>query len=219
MTDIFLPKKFAGVPEIARRKRRVLMVGMHLTKTRGGIPTLTKELLQSSLIDDFEFDYIASQAEDFGKFSKVNLAFQSLLKIVGKCVRRAPELVYVHVGSNASLYRESFFIVLAKIFGLKTIVPFRAGDFDFYYVRQNRFGKFYIRRAINLSSALIAVSEDSARRLRELVGSATGSNFSARSRWRNAANFIETRTFSCCRLAAKRCRCRLSKRWRRVFPS
>lgn len=154
----------------ARRKKRVLMVGMHLTKTRGGISTLTKEILNSSLIDDFKFDYVASQAEDLGKFAKAVLAFKSVLGFVGKCFWRSPEMVYVHVGSNASLYRESFFVLLAKVFGHKTIAHFHAGDFDFYYARQNALGKFFIRRAIGLGDRLIAVSEDSARRLRALVG-------------------------------------------------
>lgn len=170
-TDIFMPENVtAARRDDVRRRRRVLMIGMHLTKTRGGISTLTKEILNSSLTDDFEFEYIASQAEDFGKFAKARLALEAIFQFVRNCVRDAPESVYVHVGSNASLYRESFFILLAKIFRLKTIAHFHAGDFDFYYARQNPFGKFFIRRAIGLSDGLIAVSQDSARRLGEVVG-------------------------------------------------
>lgn len=169
--EFFMPEKTpAAIAESAHRRRRVLMVGMHLTKTRGGISTLTKEILNSSLRDDFEFEYVASQAEDFGKFAKAFLAFKSVFRFVRQCVQHSPELVYVHVGSNASLYRESFFIVLAKIFGRRTVAHFHAGDFDFYYEKQNAPGKFFIRRAIGLSDGLIAVSADSARRLSELVG-------------------------------------------------
>ena len=39
----------------AKVKPRILMVGMHLTKTRGGITTLIAEILKSPLKDEFEF--------------------------------------------------------------------------------------------------------------------------------------------------------------------
>ncbi|MDQ2746036.1 MAG: glycosyltransferase family 4 protein [Acidobacteriota bacterium] len=172
-TEIFLPNQATAAPTergAARRKARVLMVGMHLTKTRGGISTVTKEILNSSLKDDFEFQYLASQAEDFGKFGKAKLALETIFRFVGKCAGKSPDFVYVHLGSNASLYRESAFILLAKIFRLKTIAHFHAGDFDYYYARQSRAGKSFIRHAISSSDRLIAVSEDSARRLGELIG-------------------------------------------------
>src|SRR5688572_14502690 len=89
----------------SENKPRVLMVGMHLTKTRGGITTLTSAILNSTLRHDFDFIYLASQAEDFGKFRKVLLALGAALRFAGVCVLKRPDLVYIHVGSNASLYR------------------------------------------------------------------------------------------------------------------
>ena len=50
------------------------MVGMHLTKTRGGITTLTGAILNSRLKDEFDFIYVASQAEDFGP-SRTHIGF------------------------------------------------------------------------------------------------------------------------------------------------
>ncbi len=190
-TEIILLRELNGATanelSAARRRRRVLMVGMHLTKTRGGISTLTKEILKSSLTEDFEFEYIASQAEDFGKFAKVRLALESGFRFVNQCLRHSPELAYIHLGSNASLYRESLFIVLAKVFRLKTVAHFHAGDFDNYYPRQSFIGQDFIRWAISLSDGLIAVSADSARRLGELVG--------APERVVIVPNGIETREF------------------------
>ncbi|HEX9960008.1 MAG TPA: glycosyltransferase family 4 protein [Pyrinomonadaceae bacterium] len=153
-------------------KPRVLMVGMHLTKTRGGITTLIAEILKSPLKDDFEFIYIESQAEDFGKFGKMFLAFGAVFRFVFSCLLKRPKLVYVHLGSNASLYRESVFIILAKLFGKKTIAHFHAGDIDNYYPFQSRIGQKIIRSALSLSDKLIAVSNESARQLRDLTGSA-----------------------------------------------
>lgn len=153
------------------KKPRVLMVGMHLTKTRGGISTLIAEILKSPLKEDFEFTYIESQAEDFGKFGKAFLALSAIARFVWNCISKRPNLVYVHLGSNASLYRESIFIFLAKLFGKKVITHFHAGDVDNYYPFQRKIGQKFIQTALRLSDSFIAVSQESAKQLRDITQS------------------------------------------------
>ncbi|HEX9930508.1 MAG TPA: glycosyltransferase family 4 protein [Pyrinomonadaceae bacterium] len=153
------------------KKSRVLMVGMHLTKTRGGISTLIAEILKSPLKEDFEFTYIESQAEDFGKFGKAFLALSAIARFVWNCISKRPNLVYVHLGSNASLYRESIFIFLAKLFGKKVITHFHAGDVDNYYPFQRKIGQKFIQTALGLSDSFIAVSQESAKQLRDITQS------------------------------------------------
>lgn len=145
------------------------MVGTSLTKTRGGISTLINEILRSDLKNDFEIYYIESQAEDFKGIKKLFIAINAVFKFCGKILINNPKIVYVHIGSNASLYRESFFVVLAKIFGKKTIAHFHAGDVEEYLEKQSKIGKTLIVRAIGLSDKLIAVSKDSAKKLQLLA--------------------------------------------------
>ncbi|HEX8397293.1 MAG TPA: glycosyltransferase family 4 protein [Pyrinomonadaceae bacterium] len=177
-TEIIKPKTVSAAihnslqnEALRTRKPRVLTVGMHLTKTRGGITTLIAEILNSSLKDDFEFAYIESQAEDFGKFGKAFLALQAIARFVWSCIWKRPELVYVHLGSNASLYRESIFILLAKLFGQTVVTHFHAGDIDNYYPFQSKIGQSFIRWAINCSDLVIAVSQESAKQLRNITDS------------------------------------------------
>ena len=193
-SEIAEPNRAAIVRQDAQRKTRarigkprVLMVGMHLTKTRGGITTLIAEILKSPLKDDFEFVYIESQAEDFGKFGKMFLALKAISRFIFNCLRKRPKLVYVHLGSNASLYRESIFIFLAKLLGKKTITHFHAGDLDNYFPFQNSAGQKFIRTALRRSDKLIAVSQESARQLRDLTQSANVSVI---------ANAIDTSIFN-----------------------
>lgn len=148
---------------------QILMVGMSLTKTRGGISTLIGEILNSDLKDDFAVEYIESQAEDFEGFDKLILAIKAVFLFVVKILTKNPSLVYVHIGSNASLYRESFFVVLAKIFGKKTVAHFHAGDVDEYLEKQSNLGRKFISWAISQSDKLIAVSKDSAEKLQKLA--------------------------------------------------
>ncbi|MBC7797214.1 MAG: glycosyltransferase family 4 protein [Pyrinomonadaceae bacterium] len=167
-------------------KPRILMIGMHLTKTRGGISTLINEMLQSSVTENFEINYIASQAEDFGRFGKLMLALRAVFSFVFNVLRNNPALVYVHLGSNASLYRESLFIILAKVFGKKIVGHFHAGDVEEYLVSQSRIGRRFIASAMSLSDALIAVSQESAGKLRKIA---------SRNKISVVANALNTKAF------------------------
>ncbi len=150
------------------QKPRMLMVGMHLTKTRGGISTLAAGILDSDLKNDYEINYIESQAEDFGKFRKMGLAISAVIRFIAACLFTRVDLVYVHVGSNASLYRESAFIVLSKFFGKRTVAHFHAGDLYSYYSEQPSIGQQAIFYGLGSSDRVIAVSHGSARQLRHL---------------------------------------------------
>lgn len=144
------------------------MVGMHLSKTRGGITTLTAAILGSELQNDYRFNYIASQAEDHSKPRKMLLAMSAFARFAVRILLDRPSLAYVHIGSNVSLYRESAFILLAKVFRTRVLAHFHAGDLDQYYLKQNALGRAFIRWALGRSDRIIAVSDASARSLREL---------------------------------------------------
>lgn len=149
----------------------IVMVGMHLSKTRGGITTLTDAILRSELQTDYRFHYIASQAEDYSKPRKMIIALSAFVHFAVRVLLDRPNLAYVHIGSNASLYRESGFIILAKLFRTRVLTHFHAGDLDQYYFKQNAVGRAFIRWALGRSDRIIAVSDASARALRELEDS------------------------------------------------
>ena len=100
------------------------MVGMHLTKTRGGITTLITEILKSSLKDEFDFIYIESQAEDFGKLSKAWLAVQAILQFIWNCLWKRPKLVYVHLGSMQVYIGNPFLLCWQRFSGKKLSLIF-----------------------------------------------------------------------------------------------
>ncbi|MEQ1921585.1 MAG: glycosyltransferase [Pyrinomonadaceae bacterium] len=159
----------SGLADKQHAKPRILMVGMHLTKTRGGISTLTADILNSTLKNEFDFRYIASQAEDFGRLRKMLLAVRAYLYFVVSCLFYRLEAVYVHMGSNASLYRESGFVLLGKLFRKKVILHFHAGDVDEYLPRQPKPGRSFIGLGLRSADRIIAVSERSASQVAEIV--------------------------------------------------
>ncbi len=138
---------------------RVLVVGAHLTKTLGGISTLLADLLSSPLANEFEFYHIASQADEYGRLGKIRLALAALLSFFIALVRWRPQLVYVHIGGNASLYRKVPFLVLARLMRKRVLAHFHAGDFEFYFARQNWLGRQLILCGLRQPHRLIAVSQ------------------------------------------------------------
>ncbi|HEX4948222.1 MAG TPA: glycosyltransferase, partial [Blastocatellia bacterium] len=151
---------------------RVLMVGPHRTRTLGGISTMIDGLLRAAPSTGCDMRHIASQCDEAQGFGKLTLAVRALWQYVWTVLWWRPTVTMVHVGSNASLYRKAVFIMVARWLRQRVITHFHAGDFDLYYDRQSPLGQRLIRAGLRRSHKLIAVSQASAQRLRELLPTA-----------------------------------------------
>lgn len=148
---------------------KVLMVGSDPERTLGGISAVINALLCSPAMAEFDIRFIGSQADDYGPFGKFILAGYSLLIFGLQIVWWRPQMAYVHVGSNASLYRKVPFLVLARWLKLRVVAHFHAGDFTHYYSKQSRFGQSLIRYGLDCSHRIIAVSKATQDVLNELL--------------------------------------------------
>jgi glycosyltransferase involved in cell wall biosynthesis len=142
----------------SEKRPRVLMVGAHPTRTLGGISTTISDILRSPLIRTFEVRHIVSQVDEHKKFGKVLLALTALARFVWALCGWRPQLVYVHVGGNASLYRKIAFIVLGRLAGRYVLVHCHAGNFEPYFAEQGQLGRKLILWGLGKSSKFIAVS-------------------------------------------------------------
>ncbi|MFN0141348.1 MAG: glycosyltransferase [Pyrinomonadaceae bacterium] len=172
---VFISRVLAGFSVLKQADRaakpRMLMIGMHLMKTRGGITTLISAICRSSISREFDITYVASQAEDFRKPAKFLLALGAAVKVAWHCIARRPDLVYVHVGSNASLYREGCLILLAKLLRRVVVTHFHAGDAELYYSKQSAPGRLLIKTALGANDSIIAVSSETAHVVRSISAS------------------------------------------------
>ncbi|MCI0393141.1 MAG: glycosyltransferase [Acidobacteria bacterium] len=152
----------------AGKRPRVLMVGAHPTKTLGGISTLISDILRSPLIRTFEIRHIVSQVDEYNKFGKLVLVVIALARFVGALLWWRPQLVYIHIGGNASLYRKIVFIVLGRLAGQFVLAHCHAGNFEPYFAEQGKLGRRLIMWGLGKSSKFIAVSLPMQRLLRSL---------------------------------------------------
>lgn len=144
------------------------MVGTHLTKTLGGITALAHEILRSPLAQEFDFHYIATQADVYGPAGKLALGLWGLMRFVAALLWQRPALVYIHVGGNASLYRKTPFLIAARLCGRQIVEHFHAGDFALYYPRQSRVGQWFIRAGLRCAHRHLTCSEELRGILQEL---------------------------------------------------
>lgn len=157
----------ASTPETLNRPR-ILMVGAHPAKTLGGISTLISDLLHSKLTQTFEFKHVVSQMDECGKLGKLTLMLTALARFSWWLCTWQPAVVYVHVGGNASLYRKTLFIGLARLTGWRVVAHIHAGNFAPYFAGQSKLGQHIILRGLGLSHKFIAVSQEMAHWLGEL---------------------------------------------------
>jgi glycosyltransferase involved in cell wall biosynthesis len=157
------------VADGAARAPRILMVGPHRTHTLGGISTVIDGLLRAAPAAGCEMRHIASQSDAAHGWRKFALALLAMGQYVLTVLWWRPTVTMIHVGSNASLYRKAVFLTVARCLRQRVIAHFHAGDFDHYYARQSRWGQRLILAGLRRSHKLIAVSEASAQRLRELL--------------------------------------------------
>jgi glycosyltransferase involved in cell wall biosynthesis len=134
------------------------MVGAHPTKTLGGISTLISDILRSPLTRTFDVRHIVSQVDEYKKFGKLLLALSALARFVWALCWWRPQLVYVHVGGNASLYRKIAFIVVGRLAGKRVLTHCHAGNFEPYFAEQGRLGRKLILWGLGKGSKFIAVS-------------------------------------------------------------
>ncbi len=162
------PRRGGGADAGEGPKLRILLLGAHTTKTVGGISTLIHDILHSPLAQKFEFRHIVSQVDQYRRFRKLLLAIGALIRFVANLVLWRPNLVYVHVGGHASLYRKAVFIAVARLAGQRVLTHFHAGNFEYYYAQQGRWGRRFIRWGLGRSHRFIAVSHETAKVMRKV---------------------------------------------------
>ncbi len=121
---------------------------------------MVREMLASKLAHDYEFHHIASQADESSQFGKIMLAVVAFIRYAWFILTRQPELVFIHVGGNASLYRKIPFIVFGRLSGRRVLAHFHAGDFAPYFNRQSAAGRWLILWGLNQSHRVLTCSRE-----------------------------------------------------------
>jgi len=138
---------------------KILMVGPHPYKVKGGMSTVIKNYYNSQLAKQSKIIPI-NTVVDGNKVTKLLCCLCSYIKMFMYLIFCNIHIVHVHVASRKSFYRKSLFIRLAHRFRKKIIIHVHGGEFDkFYWNESNSNQQKYITKILNYGDTIIALGE------------------------------------------------------------
>ncbi len=106
----------------------------------------------------YDLRYIAS-ASDANALYKLLRFLWSIVEFCYLSIFWHPEIVHIHFGWAASYYRKSVFIILAKMFPVKTVLHCHTGRFNLLYEAKTPLIKRFIHVTITSADLILVVSE------------------------------------------------------------
>jgi len=131
------------------------MLGPDPIKNKGGIATVSSIYLKSDLVEKYNLTYISTHI-DGNKAVKLFQFIKSMFPFFYHLL--SARIVHSHISTRASFYRKSFFVLLSKLFGKKVIFHVRGATFNVFYHDNTLIKKWFIRKVMNLSDVVIALS-------------------------------------------------------------
>ncbi len=149
-----------------QNKIRVLIVGPGLNQV-GGVSTFVEILLSSPVLSK-KYNLLhldtTRTLDDLGlenRLTLTNLAYlvRQIFQFIGIAFRMKPRLVHLQVTSGLAFWKSAVFIMMGKIFGLKTVAHLHGGMFDQYYRESNQLTHGLIGWVLFYTDIVIALSE------------------------------------------------------------
>ncbi len=144
----------------------VLVIGPGL-KQVGGVSTFVEILFTSPVMNEryrmIRLDTTRA-ADDLGlenRLSLKNLGYfvRQVFQFIGIIFRERPKLVHIQVTSGLAFWKNSIFILLGKLFGLKTVAHLHGGMFDQFYEKSGSLAKTMIGGIFRAADIVIALSQ------------------------------------------------------------
>jgi len=152
---------------------RVLMIGPG-KDVIGGITTLV-EVLVPALEQRVELSYFSTvdrrPLKESGYFSAQNifLAFSQYARFIAALFRAHPQIIHIHTSQGLAWLKDTFYILVSKLYNAKIVLHIHAADFDDLYEKKGRLVQDYTRWAMGLTDVVISVSDEWKQRLAGIV--------------------------------------------------
>ena len=120
---------------------KILIVGTD-TNGKGGMAILLNS--HSKLFE--VFNYVCSH-----RFSNILvqlfLAISAIFRVIYYCLFKDIRIVHIHSASYRSFYRESLYLLIAKLFNKKVILQLHGGEFEVFYNQNKRYCQYICHKA------------------------------------------------------------------------
>lgn len=146
---------------------KICMIGPDIT-VKGGISSVVKGYLNSSLVEEYSVKYISSHI-DGNKVKKFIKAICAYYKFIKVCLKEKPNIVHIHSSFGASFYRKSIFIFISNLFNIPILNHIHGAEFDLFYEKAGAFKKKLIKNIYSKQDLTIVLSEEWKRLFRQII--------------------------------------------------
>jgi len=146
------PARLAGRP-----CRSVLMVGTN-PDVRGGISSVVRGYYSGGLFQRFDIRYVPTHC-DGSAAQKAIAALRAYVRLAGLLLTADAPLLHIHLSSRASFWRKAVVCAMARICGRPYVLHAHGSEFSkFYHEECGAFSKWIVRRVLERSALLLALS-------------------------------------------------------------
>jgi glycosyltransferase involved in cell wall biosynthesis len=168
--------KFADLHRGGHHKPRILIVGPAFPEG-GGIGMVNKILLESQgLNESFEMDHLNTNrgkagADKVGTLAFINLVYfiSQAFNLLRKLVIRRPQILHQSVTWGIAFWKEVFFMLLGRCFGIKILAHIHGSMLDVQFRKGNNIQRKMMKIAFHIPHKIIVLSESWRRFLSEEI--------------------------------------------------
>lgn len=147
--------------------KKIIMLGTDWSSP-GGITAVIHSYKQGGLFSDWPI-YFLPTYRSANPVNKIYMALRALLILLILLITRKVAIVHAHSASRASFWRKSSLLIIAHLFGAKTVFHLHSGEFaDFYYQECSSLKQKYIRYFLRKVDCVVVLTEKWQRILKEI---------------------------------------------------
>ena len=151
-------------------EQRALWVSTR-TNTRGGVATYVRTIQQTQLWTDWNIRHVATH-RDGSAWTKIGAFARGAVLFVFELIRFRPSLVHLHASADASFVRKGILFWISQLAGVPVVLHIHDSGFPEYYDNSPRAIQAIIRATFCRASAVVALSDAWATRLRVIAPTA-----------------------------------------------
>jgi len=141
------------------------------TNTPGGIATYVRTIQQTQLWTDWNIRHVATHRNG-SAWAKIGAFARGALLFVFELIRFRPSLVHLHAAANGSFVRKGILLWISQLAGVPVVLHIHDSGFPEYYDKSPRAIQAIIRATFCRASAVVALSDAWATRLRVIAPTA-----------------------------------------------
>lgn len=128
-------------------------------KVMGGIASVVRGYLNSSLTLDNDMKYISSH-KDGNKFKKLMVAAWAYLAFIWRCIFKRPDIIHIHSSFGPSFYRKMIFILIGRCFSIPIVNHIHGSEFGRFYTNASGVKKYLVTKIYLMCDVIIVLSKE-----------------------------------------------------------